>query len=60
MVKHSLIEIEALESALQNEINSGDKDAIRTAIENLNNLTKPMAELAMDKTISAAMKGKKI
>lgn len=39
---------------------SGEKSAIHTGIEQLNDYTRPFAELVMDKAVHQAMKGKKI
>lgn len=41
-------------------ISSDDKDAIHTAIEKMNEISRPYAERLMDQAISTAMKGKKI
>lgn len=47
-------------AVLQNTIEAGDKDAIQTKIEALNELSRPYAERLMDKAISMAMKGKSV
>lgn len=47
-------------SELEQKITSSDKDAIHTAIEKLNEISRPYAERLMDHAISTAMKGKKI
>lgn len=60
IVAPHLDQIENLESKLSELINVGDKDAIMTAIETLNEYTRPLAEKAMDVTIASAMKGRKI
>jgi molecular chaperone HscA len=41
-------------------IKNGDKDKIHTAIEKLNDISRPYAERLMDEAIGTAMKGKKI
>ncbi len=41
-------------------IDTGNKDEIHTAIEKLNEISRPYAERVMDKAISTAMKGKNI
>jgi molecular chaperone HscA len=45
---------------LESKIASGNKDEIHTAIEKLNELSRPYAERLMDHAISTAMKGKVI
>ncbi len=45
-------------NALKSVLNSGDKDVIHNAIEDLNEFTRPFAERLMDMAISKAMKGK--
>ena len=45
---------------LKNILTGTDKDAINTAIQNLNDFTAPLAHRAMDKNIADAMKGQKI
>lgn len=60
LVAPTLDEINALESELKVKIDQGSKDDILGAIESLNDFTRPLAEKAMDKTISSAMKGKSI
>ncbi|MDX1685401.1 MAG: Fe-S protein assembly chaperone HscA [Saprospiraceae bacterium] len=52
--------IEELEKKLENKIESGTKNDILKVIETINDLTRPLAEKAMDATISSAMRGKKI
>jgi molecular chaperone HscA len=44
--------------ALQNTLNSSDKNVIQQHIEALNEFTRPFAERLMDMAISMAMKGK--
>jgi len=46
--------------ALKNVLNSGDKDLIHKAIDELNEFTRPFAERLMDQAVSVAMKGKSI
>jgi trimethylamine:corrinoid methyltransferase-like protein len=41
-------------------LETGDKDVILRAIDELNEYTRPFAERLMDIAISQAMKGKKI
>jgi molecular chaperone HscA len=41
-------------------LEKGDKDQLHTAIEKLNEISRPYAERLMDQAISRAMKGKKI
>lgn len=43
---------------LQEVMQANDKNAIQTAIESLNEITKPYAERVMDIAVSAALKGK--
>ena len=52
--------IHSLVSQLKNMLSETDKDAINTAIQDLNDYTAPLAHRAMDKNIADAMKGKKI
>lgn len=56
-------EIKATESAMQHltqRVQADDKDAIQTAIEALNEISRPYAERLMDTAIQRAMAGKKI
>jgi molecular chaperone HscA len=46
--------------ALQLALTMDDKNLIQTKIEELNEVTRPFAERAMDEAVSSAMKGKKI
>ena len=46
--------------ALNHQLASGDKDQILTAIDEINEFTRPFAERVMDQAISVAMKGKSI
>jgi len=46
--------------ALNHQLTSGDKDQILTAIDAINEFTRPFAERVMDQAISVAMKGKSI
>lgn len=50
---HSITELEKL-------LTMGTKDQLQTAIESLNEISRPYAERVMDIAISVAMKGKKI
>ncbi|MBL7739908.1 MAG: Fe-S protein assembly chaperone HscA [Chitinophagaceae bacterium] len=45
---------------LQKLVDTGSKDEIQTAIEQLNEISRPYAERLMDHAISTAMKGKKV
>ena len=45
---------------LNHQLASGDKDQILTAIDAINEFTRPFAERVMDQAISVAMKGKSI
>jgi molecular chaperone HscA len=45
---------------LEERINSGSKDEIQYAIEELNAVTRPFAERVMDEAISVALRGKKL
>ena len=45
-------------NALRSVLNTGDKDAIHQAVDELNEFTRPFAERLMDMAISKAMKGK--
>jgi molecular chaperone HscA len=45
---------------LETLVEGTDKNAIQTAIEKLNDISRPYAERLMDQAISGAMKGKKI
>lgn len=45
---------------LEIEKSSGDKDSINKAMDNLNNFSRPMAEIAMDHNIAIALKGKDV
>ncbi|MBS1919555.1 MAG: Fe-S protein assembly chaperone HscA [Bacteroidetes bacterium] len=47
-------------SKLQELVQSGTKDEIQSAIETLNEISRPYAERLMDEAISHAMKGKQI
>jgi len=54
-------EIQTLEShidALENSLNGEDKDAVNSAMNNLNEFANPLAERAMDYNINKALKGK--
>lgn len=57
------VELSATENAvneLKKVVASGNKDEIHTAIEKLNEISRPYAERLMDHAISTAMKGKTI
>ncbi len=45
---------------LQELLSNGNKDQVHTAIEKLNDISRPYAERLMDQAINVAMKGKKI
>jgi len=47
-------------ASLKGLLENGNKDEIHTAIEKLNEISRPYAERLMDYAISTAMKGKKI
>ena len=53
-------EIKRLRTVLDDAKNGEDKDAINLAIQKVNEYTTPLAQLAMDKAIDTAMKGKKM
>jgi molecular chaperone HscA len=56
-------EMAATAQAMQNlqlALTMNDKNLIQTKIEELNEITRPFAERAMDEAVSTAMKGKKI
>jgi molecular chaperone HscA len=55
-----LAETESAMASLQALIATGNKDEIHTAIEKLNEISRPYAERVMDQAISTAMKGKNI
>jgi hypothetical protein len=44
---------------LREKISGDDKSAIDQAMHELNSFTRPLAELAMDHAVAAALKGKK-
>ncbi len=50
----------SLIQSLATHVDSGTKDEINAAMQTLNTYTAPFAEKAMDKTIKAALSGKKI
>lgn len=58
--KQELLDTANAMQALQLAITMEDKDLIHTKTEELNEITRPFAERAMDEAISGAMKGKKI
>lgn len=43
---------------LANQISSGDKDGINSAMESLNEYSRPLAETALDKNVAKALHGK--
>ena len=45
---------------LRDSVDSGTKDEINLAMEELNNYTRPLAEAALDRAVSTAIKGKNI
>ena len=47
-------------AALEETIAGTDKDAINAAMQELNEFSRPLAEVAMDNTIALAMKGKSV
>ena len=47
-------------SVLKAALTNGDKDRIHTAIEELNEFTRPFAERLMDHAVNTAMKGKSV
>ncbi len=47
-------------SKLQNAVEGEDKDLINKAMDELNEYAKPLAEIAMDNTISGSLQGKSI
>lgn len=47
-------------TTLQTLLSTGNKDEIHSAIEHLNEISRPYAERLMDQAISMAMKGKKV
>jgi molecular chaperone HscA len=47
-------------SNLKKKVSSADKDTILSAVEALNEYTRPFAERLMDAAVSQAMKGKNI
>jgi len=56
-------ELDATKEGIENLsalIPSGTKDEIHTAIEKLNEISRPYAERLMDKAVASAMKGKNI
>jgi len=53
-------QIDSLVQQLKNALAGTEKDQIQTAMDELNNYTKPLAEIAMNLTISKAVEGKKI
>jgi molecular chaperone HscA len=59
----SVDELRVTENAmadLKNLLKDGNKDQVQTAIERLNEISRPYAERLMDQAISRAMKGKKV
>jgi len=58
-VEEKTATVTAMDS-LQSLLENGNKDEIHTAIEKLNEISRPYAERLMDHAISTAMKGKKI
>ncbi|MBL7732195.1 MAG: heat-shock protein Hsp70, partial [Chitinophagaceae bacterium] len=60
LTEKELSDTETASASLKALIATGTKDEIQTAIEALNEISRPYAERAMDKAISTAMKGKNI
>ena len=58
--KEELITTAAAMQALQLALTMEDKDLIHTKIEELNEISRPFAERAMDQAVSGALKGKTI
>ncbi|HVT86862.1 MAG TPA: Fe-S protein assembly chaperone HscA [Chitinophagaceae bacterium] len=60
LTNEETIQTHAAIAKLQELMQSGTKDQIQSAIEALNEISRPYAERIMDEAISHAMKGKKI
>jgi len=60
LIKDELVATAAAMQALQLALTMEDKDLIHTKIEELNDITRPFAERAMDIAVSGALKGKSI
>jgi molecular chaperone HscA len=60
LTEQELAETAAAIQQLNDLIEKGNKDEIHTAIEKLNEISRPYAERLMDEAISKAMKGKNI
>jgi molecular chaperone HscA len=60
LTKDELMATAAAMQALQLALTMEDKNLIQTKIEELNEISRPYAERAMDEAVSGAMKGKKI
>lgn len=60
LTKEELMSTAAAMQALQLALTMDDKNLIQTKIEELNEISRPYAERAMDEAVSGAMKGKKI
>lgn len=60
LTKEELMATAAAMQALQLALTMDDKNLIQTKIEELNEISRPYAERAMDEAVSGAMKGKKI
>ena len=58
--KEELVATAAAMQALQLALTMEDKDLIHTKIEELNEISRPFAERAMDEAVSGALKGKTI
>ncbi len=52
--------LEEMKEELKKQIESGDKDTIHASMEQLTEYSKPLAHLALEKSIAQAVKGKKI
>ena len=60
LTQQELLETSAAMQALQFAVTLDDKNLIQTKIEELNEVSRPYAERAMDKAVSGALKGKTI
>jgi molecular chaperone HscA len=60
LTENEIIVTQQAMNDLTNLLSSGNKDQIHTAIEKLNEISRPYAERLMGEAVSTAMKGKKI
>jgi len=60
ITSEEMVATAAAMQALQLALTMPDKDMIQTKTEELNEVTKPFAERAMDKAVSEVLKGKMI